>query len=296
MLAALTVGCTRAIVAAMSSLDLFKRIGVDPDVSAAFDRIPNTLNERGYDQWGFHPESAKVLYSLGRKVYNYFRPVVTGIENIPSGRVLIVPNHSGQLPFDAMVTAVACLLESNPPRAVRSMAERWFPTLPFVNMAFSRSGVVVGDPINCRNLLEAENAILVFPEGARGSGKTWDRRYQLERFGRGFMRLALQTGAPIVPVSIVGAEESIVSLYDVKWLAKLLGMPYFPIPPLLPLLGPLAMVPMPTRFYLDFGAPMVFDGPFDDEDEVIEEKVDVVRARIQSMIDDRLDKRPGVFA
>src|SRR5690606_24019846 len=147
---------------------------------------------------------------------------------------LIVPNHSGQLPLDGLVIAVACLLKLDPPRLVRAMAERWFPTLPWVNVAFSRSGVVVGDPINCRNLLEADNAILVFPEGARGSGKTWGRRYQLERFGRGFVRLALQTNTPIVPVGVVGAEESIISVANARPLAKLLGFPYLPIHPLLP--------------------------------------------------------------
>ena len=280
----------------MSFSDLFKMIPIDPEVDAAFEAIPNELNELGYDPWGFHPETAKIHYSLARRIYRYFRPQVSGTENIPDGRVLIVPNHSGQLPFDGLVVAVACLLEASPPRIVRAMAERWFPTLPMVNLAFSRAGVVVGDPTNCRNLLEDDNAILVFPEGARGCGKVWDQRYQLVRFGRGFMRLALQTGTPIVPVSVVGAEESIPSIIDAKGLAKAFGAPYFPVPPHLPLLGPLAYVPLPTRFYVDFGEPLEFDGPFDDEDEVIEEKVAVVRDRVQQMIDTRLALRPSVFA
>ena len=273
--------------------DLLGTVAEVPEIARAIDAIPTGVT--GYDQWGFSPEQAKTYYSLAYWVSRYFRPVIQGIENVPAGRVLIVPNHSGQLPFDGLVIAVACLLEAKPPRLVRAMAERWFPTLPFVNVAFSRAGVVTGDPLTCKSLLEAENAILVFPEGARGSGKPWSHRYRLVDFGRGFMRLALQTGAPIVPVSVVGAEESIISLTDIKPLARLLHTPYFPISPLLPLLGPLAYMPLPTRFYVHFGEQMRFEGPFDDEDEAIDAKVQVVKDRVQAMIDEGLAKRPGVF-
>jgi 1-acyl-sn-glycerol-3-phosphate acyltransferase len=281
---------------------LLKQLGRDERVEQAIDAVASTQARtsatwlvEGYDPWGFSPTEAKLYFSLAALVYRYFRPVIHGIENLPPGRLLIVPNHSGQLPFDGLVVAVACLLEAKPPRLVRAMAERWFPTLPFVNEAFSRSGVVLGDPINCRNLLEAENAILVFPEGARGSGKTWDHRYRLVPFGRGFMRLALQAGAPIVPVAVIGAEESIISLANIAPLARLLRMPYAPVPALLPLLGPLAFLPLPARFHVHFGAPMRFEGPFDDEDEVIEEKVKQVMQRVQSMIDEGLARRESVF-
>ncbi len=279
----------------MGAADLFNSLPVDDEVAARFAQIPNKLNERGFDQWGFNPESAKIYYSIGRMLQRYFRPKVYGIENLPAGRVLIVPNHSGQLPFDGMVVAVSVLMEAEPPRVVRAMAERWFPTLPFVNLAFSRSGVVVGDPINCRNLLEADNAILVFPEGARGCGKPWAQRYKLVRFGRGFMRLALQTNTPIVPVAVIGAEESIPSMFNFEAGAKIIGAPYLPMPPHLPLLGPLAYLPLPTQFHIHFGKPLSFDGPFDDEDEVIEEKVNVVKATIQEMIDDGLEQRESIF-
>jgi 1-acyl-sn-glycerol-3-phosphate acyltransferase len=286
---------TQAILAAQELPNLLRNFAVDSDVARGIDGNPTRVNELGYDPWGYHPETAKVLFSLARHVYRYFRPVVHGIEHLPPGRVLIVPNHSGQLPFDALVAAVACLLEAKPPRLVRSMVERWFPTIPFVNQAFVRAGCVVGDPINCRNLLEADNAILVFPEGARGSGKVWKDRYRLVKFGRGFMRLALQTKAPIVPVGIVGAEESIVSLYNLKRVARLFGAPYFPVPALLPLLGPLAYLPLPTRIHLWFGEPMVFDGPFDDEDEVIEKKAQQVARRVQELIDRGLRERTSIF-
>jgi 1-acyl-sn-glycerol-3-phosphate acyltransferase len=268
---------------------------VDPEVAAAIDSLPNQINAQGFDAWGFSPEQAKFYYSLSRPVYDYFRPEIFGIENVPPGRVLIVPNHSGQLPLDGIVLSVACLLQARPPRLLRPMAERWVSTLPFVNEMFARSGVVLGDPINCRNLLEDDQAILVFPEGARGSGKTFWERYQLKPFGRGFMRLALQTGAPIIPVAVIGAEESIISVADWKGLAKLLRAPYAPVSPLLPILGPLAYFPLPTKFRVYFGEPMTFDGPFDDEDSAIQRKVDEVSARIQQMIDDGLRARRSVF-
>lgn len=270
---------------------------IDPDIARAFDKLPATvgLNALGYDRWGFNPRQALVYMSLARRVYDYFRPNIVGIEKIPQGRVLIVPNHSGQLPLDGVVVAIACLLKLDPPRMVRAMAERWFPTLPWVNIAFSRSGVVVGDPINCRNLLEANNAILVFPEGTRGSGKVFQKRYQLARFGRGFMRLALQTNAPVVPVGITGGEESIISVADIKPLARALGVPYVPVSPLLPLLGPLAYLPMPVRFHVHFGDPILFSGRFDDEDEVIDEKVDVVMASVDKLIAAGRASRQGWF-
>lgn len=279
----------------MGTDDRLRILPVDAEVEAAFAKIPNELNAEGYDRWGFHPETAKHLYSLAKNVYRYFRPTIYGIENLPPGRVLIIANHSGQLPFDGLVIAEACLLKASPPRIVRPMAERWFPTLPFVNEVFQRSGVVVGDPINCRNLLEHDNAILVFPEGAKGCGKTWKHRYQLVRFGRGFMRLALQTGTPIVPVAVVGAEESIPSVWDLKPLANLLNTPYIPVPMHLPLLGPLAYLPLPTRFHIHFGEPLSFDGAYDDEDEIIDAKVAVVKDTIQGMVDRGVAQRESIF-
>lgn len=250
---------------------------------------------REFDEWGFSPQHSKSFGTFALNMYRYFRPSLTGIEDLPPGRVLLIANHSGQLPFDGLVIGVACLLKATPPRWVRTMVERWVPTVPFVNVFFSRAGAVVGDPVNCRNLLEKENAILVFPEGARGSGKPWSERYRLQPFGRGFMRLALQTGTPIVPVSVVGAEESIVSVTDLRPVAKRLGVPYIPVPALLPLLGPMSYFQLPTKFYLDFGAPMRFDGPFDDEDEAIDRKVAVVKDRLDEMLRTRLESRRSVF-
>lgn len=269
---------------------------IDRDVAHAVDDAPNRVNEFGFDPWGFSPQFAKVGYSLGKRfMLPYFRPSVHGIENVPEGRVLLVPNHSGQLPCDGILVALVMMLYGQPPRAVRAMVERAFPSVPFANEVLSRGGAVLGDPVNCRNLLEDEQVILVFPEGARGGGKVYQKRYQLQQFGRGFMRLALSTKTPIVPVGIVGGEESIVSVYNARRLARVLGMPYFPVSPWLPVLGPLAYLPMPVKFHIRFGEPLRFDGPSDDEDAAIDKKVDVVKDAIRREIEIGLAGRTGLF-
>lgn len=268
----------------------------DPEVARALAALPNPLNELGYDDWGLSPAEARALGAIARRIHDYFRPEIEGIERLPRGRALLVANHAGQLPLDGVVIGVACLLRADPPRLVRAMVERWFPRVPYVNEALARAGAVLGDPINCRNLLESDQAILVFPEGVKGSGKTFRDRYRLQAFGRGFMRLALQTGAPVVPVAVIGSEESIISVHNARSLARLLGMPYFPVSPLLPLLGLLAYFPLPVKFHVRFGEPMRFEGRFDDEDAVIDEKVAVVRGRIQEMLDEGLRARRGIFS
>jgi 1-acyl-sn-glycerol-3-phosphate acyltransferase len=267
----------------------------DPEIAAAIDAVPSSVNELGFDAWGFSPSQAKVLYSIAKKIFDYFRPEIHGAENIPKGRVLIVPNHAGQIPYDGVVIAVATLLKANPPRIVRAMVERWFPKMPFINELFARGGAVLGAPINCRNLLEDEQAILVFPEGARGSGKLFKDRYQLVPFGRGFMRLALQTKTPIVPTAVIGSEEAIISVHSSKILAKLLQAPYFPIPPHLPLLGLAAYLPLPVKFRVYFGKPMHFTGAHDDEDAVIDAKVAEVMAEVQRLIDEGRRERGSAF-
>ncbi|EYF05469.1 lysophospholipid acyltransferase family protein [Chondromyces apiculatus] len=268
---------------------------VDPELEAAFAALPNRLNDLGFDMWGFNPAEAARYYPLARSLYDYFRTEIHGVENLPAGRVLLVPNHGGQLPLDGIVIAVACLRHGAPPRLVRPMVERWFPKLPYVNEALARSGAVLGDPVNCINLLEDDQAILVFPEGIAGSGKTIRERYRLKPFGRGFMRLALRTNTPVVPVSVIGSEEAIPSVHNLAPLAKLLHMPYFPVSPFVPLLGPFAYLPLPVKFTVTFGEPMRFDGPWDDEDAAIDDKAAVVQAEVQRMVDDGLRARHSIF-
>jgi len=212
------------------------------------------------------------------------------MEKVPdSGRMLVVGNHSGQLPFDAAMVEVALLFDKDPPRVARALVDTWVPSLPFVSTFMSRCGQIVGTPDNCRRLLAAEEALLVFPEGTRGLNKLFAERYRLKDFGLGFMRLALENGAPIVPVGVVGAEEQAPALFDLKPLARLLAFPAFPITPtLLPF-------PLPSRYRLWFGEPMRFEGSPDDEDAVLEEKVDQVKAAITALLARGLEERPHVF-
>jgi 1-acyl-sn-glycerol-3-phosphate acyltransferase len=169
------------------------------------------------------------------------------------------------------------------------MVEKWVPSLPYVSTFMSRVGQIVGTPENCRRLLEAGEAILVFPEGIRGLSKLWPQRYQLQEFGLGFMRLALETHTPIVPVAVVGAEEQAPALMDLKPLAKLLGFPALPVTVTgLPL-------PLPVKYRLYFGEPLRFSGRPDDEDSELDKKVRTVKRSIQTLLEQGLRERRGVF-
>jgi 1-acyl-sn-glycerol-3-phosphate acyltransferase len=250
-------------------------------------------NEFGFDPFGLSRDSIRTAITVSRWLYrHYFRAQAFGIEHVPtSGRVLLVSNHSGQLPFDALVIGTACFLEPPQPRLVRAMVEFFVPTVPFASYLFSRWGQITGTPENCRRLLAADEAVLVFPEGARGISKPFSKRYQLADFGKGFMRLALETGAPIVPVAVIGAEEQAPAV-NLKSVAKLFGMPSMPIVPYPPFVAPL---PLPVKYRVYFGEPMTFTGDPDDDDDALDDKIKTVRNRIQSMIHMGLRAREHVF-
>jgi 1-acyl-sn-glycerol-3-phosphate acyltransferase len=194
-----------------------------------------------------------------------------------------------------MMISSAMLLEAEPPRIVRAMAEYWVPQLPFVNVVAARGGVLVGTPENCVAMLEAGECVLAHPEGVRGMNKLFSKRYELQRFGLGFMRLALDTETPIVPVAVLGSEEQQPGLANLKGLGRLLGMPAFPITLGFPWLGPLGLLPLPVKYHIYFGEPLHFDGSPTDEDAVIQQKVDVVRKSITDMFTRGRGERRGVF-
>ncbi len=252
------------------------------------------VNSAGFDPWGLHLPTAEESIRWFSLLWKYFRVQVHGIEKVPEGRVLLVPNHGGQLPIDGTLVGLAMVMEASPPRVARGMVERWFPTLPFVSSLFTRCGQVVGDPANCRALLDQDQVIMVFPEGVRGSGKLYDKRYQLQKFGTGFVRLALESNAPIVPVAIIGAEETYPAIHDAKPLAKLFGAPYMPITPFWPLLGPVGAVPLPVQIDLHFGDPIYLEGDADGSDKEIGAMVAQVKDTLQSMIDEGLAARPDL--
>jgi 1-acyl-sn-glycerol-3-phosphate acyltransferase len=253
-------------------------------------KLAPAANEYGVDPFGFNLDYTLAAISPFIWLYrHYFRVVTKGIENVPQGRVLLVSNHSGQLPMDGAMIGVAMLLEADPPRAIRAMVERWANTLPYVSTFMARCGQIVGTPENCRRLLAADETIVVFPEGTRGLNKLWSQRYQLQNFGLGFMRLALETDTPIVPIAVVGAEEQTIAITDMKPIAKLLGFPALPLTPTL------VPFPLPSRYHLHFGEPMNFTGSANDDDAVLEEKVAKVKAAIQDLLSAGLRERKGVF-
>ena len=266
--------------------EAYKRL-VTPEIEEMMAKLPKPVGSFGYDPWGYNDNMVKLGLGFAKLLYDkYFRVVAHGLENIPrTGRVLIVPNHSGQLPMDGVMIGCALATNEHGPRAARAMIERFFPTVPYLGNLLNSWGAVIGDPINCVKMLENEEAIIVFPEGVRGSGKLYKQRYQLQRFGNGFMHLAMQLKTTIIPVGVVGCEETMPAIYNIAPLAKLLGIPYVPVAPLLPL---------PARVYLNFGEPMHFKGNVDNEDAVTE-RVEKVKTEIRRLIEVGLKERTKIY-
>ena len=262
--------------------------GLDDDLVDRIDALKAQLDGRETDDFGFDPEQLKIVLPVVEFFYRkYFRVETFGLRDLPEGRVLFIANHSGQIPIDAMMLATALILDGDPPRAVRSMIERWVPELPFVSTFFTRMGQVLGTPENCREMLRREYPVMVFPEGVRGINKTFDQRYQLQEFGLGFMRLALETETPIVPVGVIGAEEQLPAYWNAKPLAKLLGIPAVPVVP--------TPFPLPSKYRIHFGRPLYFEGDPDDVDQVVGAQVTQVREAVDALLQRGLAERKHVF-
>ncbi len=269
---------------------------LDLEIAERLARVPAALNEYGVDRFGMEPHAVRRQLLPGALLYrHYFRVETSGIERVPSGRVLLIANHAGQLPFDGVMLSVAMLLEAEPPRLTRALGEYWIPRLPFVSSAATKLGSLVGTPANCRKLLDAEECVMVFPEGVRGMNKPFRERYRLQRFGTGFVRLALETKTPIVPVGIVGSEEQQPGFADVKPLAKLLGMPAFPLTLGFPWLGPLGILPLPVKYRILFGEALHLVGSANDDDAATEANVARVRGAIDELLAEGRALRRGIF-
>lgn len=264
---------------------------VDDDIRERMQRIGIQVNQYGYDRWGASPAAAARMLAFVRFLYrHYFRVECQGLSNVPSGRVLLIGNHSGQLAYDGMLVCAAMVLEAEPPRFVRTMIERFFANPPFVNVLMARTGQQIGVPANCERLLmEDQAAVLVFPEGERGGGKVYKDRYRIMGFGQGFMRLALKTNTPIVPFGFVGGEEMCPSFSRMLPLAKLMGVPYVPLTPTL------VPLPLPAKVHIQFGKPLRFEGDGTEEDHVVLQMVGRVEREVKRLIDAGLEQRKGVF-
>jgi len=255
----------------------------------------------GYDPFGLEIESAMLAFAVARFVYkNWFRVESRGVENVPlKGPTLITPNHSGVLPFDGAMIAVDLALKLDTPRVTRAVVDNFAGFLPFVNTLFYRWGQIIGARRNFEELLRQGELVLVFPEGHKGTGKSYKERYRLKRFNVGFMELSLLNKTPIVPSAVIGAEEQYPHMLDLKPLARALNFPYMPVTPLMLVLGPLGALPLPTKYTIYYGEPFHFYRDYPPETvkdpETIYALVDKVKTSVQELIDRGLREREGVF-
>jgi 1-acyl-sn-glycerol-3-phosphate acyltransferase len=223
-----------------------------------------------------------------------------GMDNVPStGGALLVANHSGTLPIDATMTALAVLDHHPAHRHLRMLAADLVFRLPILAPLARKGGNTLACNPDAERLLSAGELVGVWPEGFKGIGKPFSERYKLQRFGRGgFVSAALRTGVPIIPCSIVGAEEIYPMIANAKTLARLLGLPYAPITPTFPLLGPLGLVPLPSKWIIEFGEPIEtasYGAAAADDPMLVFNLTDQVRETIQSTLYSLLMQRRSVF-
>ncbi len=255
------------------------------------------LDGRPYDEFGMSPRVARRALAFFKLLYKYwFRVESSGHASIPEKEgAILVANHGGLLPFDASMVVADGILAAKPPRMVRTVVDRWAGSLPFVNVFYARVGQVIGSRDNVRELLGAKQLVLVFPEGMAGIRKRAADRYVLQPFHLGFVEESLRHRVPIIPVAIVGADDQAPLLWDAQPLAKLLGLPFFPITPTFPLLGPLGLLPYPVRYEIAYGEPFRFHEEFPaetaDDPHAVRYMAEQVRRRIQEMVDQRVIAR-----
>ena len=253
------------------------------------------------DDFGADRRFAETLEPLLEFLYAvWWRVETSGIEHVPpEGRGLIVANHSGVLPYDGIMVQMAVRHEHPAKRVCRMLALDMFALLPVLAPALSKSGSVRANPANAERLLRRDDLVGVFPEGVKGVGKRFKDRYKLARFGRGgFVRIALRTGSPIIPCAVVGAEEIHPVVAKADWVGRPFGLPYFPITPTFPLLGPLGVIPLPTKWSIDFGDPVDLSeyGPEAASDPILVNRLSQqVRDTVQGMIDSRVARRRSVW-
>jgi 1-acyl-sn-glycerol-3-phosphate acyltransferase len=254
------------------------------------------------DEFGFDPHFNKAIAQPLLRFFfkSWFRVEVSGIENVPSsGAALVVANHAGVLPIDGLMASIAVHDEHHAHRDLRLLGADMLFDLPLLGATARKTGCTMACVTDANRLLAAGELTAVFPEGYKGLGKNFKDRYRLQRFGRGgFVSAALRTKAPIVPCSIVGSEEIYPMLADVKLLARLFNIPYFPITPLFPLAGPAGLVPLPSKWHIAFGEPISTAGyqPGDAEDPMVTfELTDQVRETIQQTLYRLLAGRRNIF-
>ena len=271
------------------------------ELGRAWSALYFSWHSEEVDDFGYDRRFTETVAPFFEFLYAmWWRVETTGIEHVPAqGPALIVCNHSGVLPWDGTMVNLAVRHEHPARRECRMLALDMFALLPFLAPLLARTGAVRANPENGERLLRRGELVGVFPEGVKGVGKPFGQRYKLARFGRGgFVRLALRTGAPIVPCAVVGAEEIHPMIGSMNWVGRPLGLPYLPITPTFPALGPLGFVPLPTKWSIEFAdpIPMAGHGPDAADDPILVNRLaEDVRSIIQRMIDGRLARRRSVF-
>ncbi|MBS2022880.1 MAG: acyltransferase family protein [Deltaproteobacteria bacterium] len=256
-------------------------------MDARLDRLELPFNARGVDPYGISKDHLRTWFKFFGFLYRtYFSVHSHGHENIPKrGRAMLIGNHSGGVALDGAMVVAGSFLELDPPRLAQGMAEKFINAMPFASTWTSRVGQLTGLPEHAQRLLEDDRLLMVFPEGAKGTAKLYKERYSLVDFGTGFMRLALKTKTPIIPLGFVGGADAIPTIANSKLLGKLVGAPYVPITPWL------LALPRPAPCEVHYGAPLIFSGTGNEDDEVIVRYVDEVKARIAELIERARDTR-----
>jgi 1-acyl-sn-glycerol-3-phosphate acyltransferase len=311
-----TAGAAVGIVDFIEALRLGLEAGLDPAsaVARAAPALPERLREAlevlarrwqgeyREDEWGFDEDFAEAAYPFFAFLYeHWFRVEAVGVRNVPAhGRALVVANHAGSIfPFDAAMMTVALMKEHPLPRWPRFMLLDWAFELPFVSVAMRRLGAVPAEPHNAEALLRRDELVMAFPEGSKGPRKSFSERYRLQRFGRGgFVEVALRTGSPIVPVAVVGSEEIYPKLGELRPVARAVGAPFIPVTPTFPWLGPLGLVPLPSRWRIEFCPPLDLSGyaPADADDRaLVLDVAERVRDTIQEKLYENLIARGSPF-
>lgn len=272
-------------------------------ISAVADFLRRRLTgDYSVDEYGFDPHfNEAVILPLLRPLFkSWFRVEVSGVENLPdTGAALVVANHAGVLPIDGLMTSVAVHDEHPAKRNLRLLAADLVFDLPVISQGARMAGHTMACAADAQRLLEAGELTAVFPEGYKGLGKLFQDRYKLQRFGRGgFVSAALRTKAPIVPCSIVGSEEIYPMMADLKLVARLMGLPYFPVTPFFPFAGPAGLIPLPSKWHITFGEPIStadYDESAADDPMVTFELTDHVRETIQQTLYRLLANRRNIF-
>jgi 1-acyl-sn-glycerol-3-phosphate acyltransferase len=280
-----------------------RELAENGDIEGWSDFIRRRISgEYPIDDYGFDPElTDRVFLALARPLYrSWFRVETTGLENVPSQEgALVVANHSGTIAIDSIMAQVALHDEHPAHRHLRMLGANLVFQTPFVGEIARKAGHTLACHPDAERLLSADELVGVWPEGFKGIGKPFSQRYKLQRFGRGgFVAAALKTKSPIIPTAIVGAEEIYPMIANAKTVARVLGLPYFPITPTFPWFGPLGMVPLPSKWLIHFGEPI----PTDDFPEgaaedpmIVFNLTDQVREQIQQSLYRLLVRRPSAF-